>query len=368
MKISPEVIAVLSTLEHGADHVRITCDNLERSVYLDVAGILEACGAKWNRSKKHHAHTSTWDPGMLADIIDTREPPPKNPLAFFPTPKTLASPMANHCAEVAGGVYIDGEPYKSRILEPSAGTGALVRAFIEEAVRVRDGEVDCEIVMVEKDPRRARILARDFAEPNLPLGVEVRIVCEDFAIFAAREIAEGNEFDAIIANPPFSLEGDSKAWRTHFMLMIRLLSSRGRLACILPPSFAGTSKPDLEMLTFAGACEERHDNPAGSFEGTGIRTTTFFLRGEDLRNAEEWDGDSLWVDSTEEHLKRARRTLRNEVNLELSDPPMTPVLRDTWIDILKDAAINGRECVNFEDAYLYKFHRRMVEHTRESTS
>ena len=90
-----------------------------------------------------------------------------------------------------------------------------------------------------------------------------------------------------------------------------------------------------------------------------------------MHDAANWNGYSLWVHNTDRHLREARRALSEVAPAEHRKPDapipeMTERLRDTWIRILKDAAINGRETVGFDDAALRKFHCDMVEHWQNS--
>jgi 16S rRNA G966 N2-methylase RsmD len=327
-------------------------ETMDRSLYLEVAAVLEQCGATWHKGHKIHVFGVQWDPGMLEDVIATGEAPPKNPLSFFPTPTVIADEIAEWCDRCALGVYLDGELYASRVLEPSAGTGALIDAFLRRLERV---EKPCvELVLVEVDPRRARILERKYSNPRE--GIEIRIVSEDFLLFAKSEAAEGNRYDAILANPPF----DRLTWREHLLACSRLLDDHGRMACVVPASYKdhAVRKQDLELLDVLAA-SQKNAYPQGTFEGTQIATAAIFTDGEWL-SSRTWNGESLWVTNTYESIESARKFAASHGFSE-----MTVECRRFLIDLLATAAIDGNERVLFDDASLESFRETMLEECME---
>lgn len=365
MSMSPEALQVLRSVEtlterkaEGKIKARPPGllinggETMDRSLYLEVAAVLEQCGATWHKGHKIHVFGPQWDPGMLEDVIATGEAPPKNPLSYFPTPTVIADDIAEWCIRCALGVRIDGDLYASRVLEPSAGTGALVDAFLQHLEAV---EKPCiELVLIEVDPRRARILERKYSNPRE--GIEIRIVCDDFLAFARREQAEGNRFDAILANPPF----DRLTWRDHLLACSRLLDDRGRMAIVVPASYKhhATSKQDLELLDVLAAAE-KWGWPAGTFEGTQIATAGIFIDGEWL-SQRTWNGESLWVTNTYESIESARKFAASHGFSE-----MTAECRRFLIDLLATAAIDGNERVLFDDASLESFRETMLEECME---
>jgi protein-L-isoaspartate O-methyltransferase len=155
---------------------------------------------------------------------------------LFPTPPDLAARMV----ELA-----DIEPGQ-RVLEPSAGTGAILREL--------DAFGDsCEVTAVEishtlADALRARshtktkVLAEDFLECNGNLG----------------------QFDRIVMNPPFADGADIK----HIRHAMTLIKPGGRIVaiCANGPRQQAALKPLAEGSK--GLWEEL---PEGTFAGTGVR-------------------------------------------------------------------------------------------------
>lgn len=367
--MTPEALQVLRSLAHLPAHdgkkprpAGLLINNgeqLDRAVYLEVAAVLEQCGAKWHKGHKIHVFGPQWDPGMLEDICETGEAPPKNPLAYFPTPDVISDEIAAFCDRCVQGVYIEGELYAARVLEPSAGTGALVDAFLRRIEAIgftgeTESSTPClEIVLVEVDQRRARILERKYKNP--PAGIAIRVVCEDFMKFAKCEQESGGRFDAILANPPFSLKGDREAWRTHLLACASLLDERGRMGIVVPGNYKQHAmKPDLELLDILGAAEKRA-YPKGTFEGTAIATAGIFVHGDYL-SERTFNGSSIWVENTDETMQKLRAVNRQHGFSVMSKP-----VRDAMIVALADAAIEGNERVLFDDDSLESMRSHLYE-------
>lgn len=135
----------------------------------------------------------------LADPLDD---------CWVPTPPELARRMVERAAIKPN----------ARVLEPSAGEGALVRALFEiDAVRV---------VSIEKSAARVRRLrALEKVERS-----EHLVVFDDF--FHARLDTLG-AFDAVVMSPPFHAPDDARADLTHVRHALTFLPPGGRLVAIL---------------------------------------------------------------------------------------------------------------------------------------
>lgn len=121
---------------------------------------------------------------------------------LFPTPPATAEVMV---------AMADIQP-TDRILEPSAGTGNLLRAIIEgQPTGIPGG-----LVAVEVNQR--------LADGLKPLASEV--ICADFLELDAASVAE--PFDVILMNPPFA-DGQDVA---HIRHALRFLKPGGRLVAI----------------------------------------------------------------------------------------------------------------------------------------
>ena len=153
---------------------------------------------------------------------------------LFPTPPDLAARMV----ELAGI-----EP-GDRVLEPSAGTGNILRA-IARAVG------PLHVVAVE--------INRDLADA-LPVALLNGKICGDFLSVDFEQVGH---FDKIVANPPFGKGQDIE----HIKRMIRVLVPGGRLVAIC----ANGPRQEKELKPLATTWEEL---PDGTFadQGTNVRT------------------------------------------------------------------------------------------------
>jgi phospholipid N-methyltransferase len=147
---------------------------------------------------------------------------------LFPTPPELARRVVR-LAEIEPG---------QRVLEPSAGTGNLLRAIMET--------VSCSKVIVEINPTLAAALQRMTPDP---------VFCRDF-LACNGEL--GSEFDRIVMNPPFENGADIK----HVEHALRFLKDGGRLVAIM----ANGSRQRVWAERVASSIL---DLPEGSFKEQG---------------------------------------------------------------------------------------------------
>lgn len=167
---------------------------------------------------------------------------------LFPTPDDLAQRM------IATLDLIDG----ARVLEPSAGTGQLVRAL-------RATGKSMHIVAVEINGQLADSLRRNFANDGQPVPQEVEVIGRDFL----EPLAIGR-FDAIAMNPPFAHGQDIE----HIRKAIDLLAEGGRLVAICADG--PRQNADLwPLIEQAGGTWEKL--PAGTFKESGTCVHTVLL-------------------------------------------------------------------------------------------
>jgi protein-L-isoaspartate O-methyltransferase len=166
---------------------------------------------------------------------------------LFPTPPALAERMVEEA---------DIQP-NHRVLEPSAGTGAIVDA-IRAAIQAVSGQ--CDIEAVEINPTLAHRLAFHDA-----LG-ENRVHPGDFL----EQNDNLGQFDRIVMNPPFENGADIK----HIQHAMKMLKPGGRLVaiCANGPRQQTTLKPLAEN---SGGWYE--DLPAGTFASQGTNVNTALL-------------------------------------------------------------------------------------------
>jgi len=160
---------------------------------------------------------------------------------LFPTPPELAKRLVD-LADIQPG---------NRVLEPSAGTGNLLRAMPSY----------CESVAVEIDPKLStRLHAFDEAYPHL---VSVW-VCKDFMECTGEFLGT---FDRIVMNPPFERGADIK----HIKHAAGFLKPGGKLVAIC--AAGPRQRGELESLG------KWIDLPEGSFkeQGTNVNTAIVII-------------------------------------------------------------------------------------------
>lgn len=151
---------------------------------------------------------------------------------LFPTPPRVAARMMA-LAGLAPGMTV---------LEPSAGSGNLVRAMLAVGV------LPADVTACELSPDVAREFSRDF--PAVPL------VVGDFLEQSGDYL--GGPFDRVVMNPPFHRGEDAR----HILHAARMLRSGGRLVGLC---YDGRSFRE----TLAARCSSWERLPEGSFRESG---------------------------------------------------------------------------------------------------
>lgn len=158
---------------------------------------------------------------------------------LFPTPPALAARM----------VELASIDHGNRVLEPSAGTGAILDAL--------PGVDVCETTAVEIDAAIVRgvLTAHEGAH---------KLVCVDFLEWPG----EPGKFDRIIMNPPFNGGADIK----HIEHARTLLKPGGRIVALC----ANGPRQNEKLKPLADFWEEL---PAGTFAGTQVRAALLVIEG-----------------------------------------------------------------------------------------
>lgn len=178
---------------------------------------------------------------------------------LFPTPAPLAARMVA-LAELEPG---------DTVLEPSAGTGAILAA-LPEGVTATAVEINAELARqlygpaIEPDPGEMdRVIVADFLEcrsdgPTQDVEREIPPVL--------------GTFDAVIANPPFTKGQDVD----HIRHMWQFVKPGGRLVTLASQSWTFNQQRkyiEFRAWFFGIDGSKYEDLPAGTFDGTGVRAT-----------------------------------------------------------------------------------------------
>ena len=255
-----DVLAALHTLEWQDDGT-LHLPNLPPEVYSKLKNVLALVNVNWDKAAKIHRFTGNPAHAIrqIESILHSGKIPKRNPLQFFPTPPDLAREIAQDAINQVGWLW-DIRPI--RMLEPSAGAGALIHAFLN----LHPAPHSVHVEACEYDPQRHEDLEAQ----------GICMVGHDFLDFNPRV-----GYDLILMNPPFNLPGDSNAWATHVTHACTMLKDQGVLISIIPnsPSMYKSRFWDT-LLNYEF---EIHDHPPGAFvtSGTPFPTATLIMRKED---------------------------------------------------------------------------------------
>ena len=231
--------------------IKITGPILDRANYNQVKKLLESRGGKWKGSS---VSGFVFDSDVTATEVITSIccgdlENKKQRFQFFATPDELADRMV----EKLNINILEERPV--RILEPSAGKGALIcaihRKFPELTVDAYEINPDCFESL--KNIRGVRLNEKDFL--SAPAGLI---------------------YDYIIANPPFAKNADIK----HFRKMYEMLKYGGRLVCILSERAIDCKfRQCVEFSTWLRGLNviSLDKLPAGTFRTSGTETAAYMV-------------------------------------------------------------------------------------------
>lgn len=247
MELSQAARDAVMTAEVDGNNVRLTRE-LERTVYVEVDRALQAAGGKWNRGKKAHVFPDApYD--HLRQLYGGHYVDPKADRGFFATPDDLADYVVCHFTDVVDDLWPG-----AKVLEPSAGDGALVRAIHRANPLVN-------VWAVDPDARRASAIE------NACVTVST---LEDYN-------ARPASFDGVVMNPPFALPGRREVWMEHVRLAYDLLTPGGRLTSIAPASTYRTDAKHVGFWEWVRKEGGYHELEPSSFRASGTGVTTVVL-------------------------------------------------------------------------------------------
>ncbi|BBE51122.1 type 11 methyltransferase [Ferriphaselus amnicola] len=196
-----DVLAVLSRAETNG-HALVLTGQLDRRMYERTNKVLEAAGGKWNRKAKAHLFDNEAATRVDQIILSGEVDVPKDEFNFFPSPPAVVERLME-LADVSHGM---------RVLEPSAGKGAIAFACADAGARV-----DCYELMEEN---------------FVALAGDVRLGSVRHMDFLA-QVPEAS-YDRVVMNPPFAKQADIR----HVLHALRFLKLGGLLVSVMAASVA----------------------------------------------------------------------------------------------------------------------------------
>lgn len=218
--LTEEVRSALAEAVVDGTTVRLV-GKLDRRTYVAADKALRSLGGAWDRKAGGHVFPSEPGEALAAMLTDGQVPALPKPRhkveGYFATSDALAQLLVEAYTDIPSL-----SPF-ARVLEPSAGDGALVRA-------IRRVNPTVEVVAVEPNAERA-------ARIDDGSGL-VKVQVDRFEDMARRHLqAEARPFDAVVMNPPFTLPGAPSAWIDHIDLAWPLLWPGRSLTVIVPAAF-----------------------------------------------------------------------------------------------------------------------------------
>lgn len=242
-RLNGEYCRAIVFLTDSKEHERPGQDAVEAHTSVEQEEKRQAAEAYFARKRAKRPTTPT--PPRIAALAAGLKAGVKVAVApqLFPTPPELAQRMAELARLFSG----------ARVLEPSAGTGALLQAITQAAEEILSGTRP-RVTAIEINPR----LADELRRRNFPSTI---VHTGDFLETEAAIAALPDLYDRVLMNPPFNNGADI----THIKLALRFLKIGGRLVGIC----ANGPRQKAELQPLTSMWEEL---PAGTFEGTNVRT------------------------------------------------------------------------------------------------
>ena len=247
--VPAEVRAVLEGAVVNDNGVVVLNGQLDRKTYAATNKVLAALGGRWDRRRGGHVFPQGLDvaaalkQALGGQVVDRK----KATQAFYTPPE-----VADRLVAMIDGIDLT----EARVLEPSAGHGALIDALFRR-------DLGAVVHAVEVDASSCRVLRERYADRP----VEVHE-----GDFLAMTPAQLGLFDCVIANPPFA-KGADAAHVTHAWGFVR---PGGVLAAIVSPAYT------FRRTKAYAAFRELHqrfwvtedDVEAGAFASSGTNIAT----------------------------------------------------------------------------------------------
>lgn len=273
----PIALNALQTLSVESNVARITVGDIGES-FKPLKSFMAAMGGKWNKEAEGFVFDRDFEATLEAAQV-TGEFNQKEAKDFFATSPEMAGHLVRDLNiftkfSSLGNKVLHEEGFVLRVLEPSAGHGALVEAFIkdfEEAFPGKPYKIDC----CELDPFNANVLRSK--------GFNV-VHQGDFLQFKP-DLSD--RYHIVLMNPPFSLKNQKDCYMDHVMHAMEhcVAETKGsEIAAITPRETTGALLPPkkarfLNNLAFNSAERVKDGlfNSKKAFQAAGASVLTTAL-------------------------------------------------------------------------------------------
>lgn len=234
------ILDILNKCNIEGNSVRLPAVQLERNEYTELEKMLLKAGAKKMRGKDFRFDFPTDAQPIIDKLLGGDKIDIKKEFQFFATPKELAEKMLK-LADLKSTDFI---------CEPSAGQGAIVDLIPKEFDNVFLYELN--------DLNRSVLESKGYI-----------LTGDDFlkAKYDNTNIPVTNQFDKIIANPPFSKNQDC----THVQQMYNCLNEGGRIVTIMSNHWRESkNKKEMEFKAWLDNLDYSIDEiPRDTFKESG---------------------------------------------------------------------------------------------------
>jgi len=232
--------------------VKLPDVQLDRKLYQEVAGAIQAIGGKWKGGKvAGFVFPSGYESKieeLLGKVASGESTNLKKDFQFFATPAALADRL------VQMAVICNTD----LVLEPSAGQGAIIEAI------QRNVNLIIPVDYIELMDINRTILS------SKKLRAE-QLIVNDFLDLEDSE----NEYDVIVANPPFTKNQDID----HIRKMYSVLKTGGRIVTLASTSWQhGSQKKQIAFREWLESIDaEISPVEAGAFKESGTMVPTVII-------------------------------------------------------------------------------------------
>lgn len=233
---------------------------LSRELYVKVKKALSSINYNWVGGKTQGFVNKKGNGiDLFNKVINEENLNIKKDYQFFETPENIVNKLIE-LAEINENV--------KTILEPSAGRGSIVKGIFNNIEHYVNIDM-CEL-MDENWDYLNEFVSKELKNGNILINL---LLEKDFLNFPVRI---QNEYDRVIANPPFSKNQDI----THVIKMYEHLNKKGILVSVMSKHFLNSEDPKSKLFKefLSDKNVEIINLSAGEFKESGTNIETIIIK------------------------------------------------------------------------------------------